>query len=195
MKLPDKKIILAIISSFVIYIILNNIFFSIVKLFTGNFIFNTSIFFLKGNICFTRNPENASGFLFFLFLILKFTPAAILFYSSFSKKAFIKPILICIIVNFYLFDIYALISFLLQKDYSSATWLYGFCSAPLFISSYVFFSNYLIIPIASSLLGLFLLFSFASKVSIKYTYYLLFSILGAVATIIGLEILIQYFLQ
>lgn len=194
MKFPDKKITLAILSSFIIYIILNNIFFSIVKLFTGNFNFSTSFFFLKGNICFTRNPENVSGFLFFLFLILKFIPATILYYFNFSKKAFIKPILIIIIINFYIFDIYSLVSFLLQKDYNSDIWLYGFCSAPLFISSYVFISNYLIIPIISSLLGIFLLLYFVPKLSLKYTYYLIFSILGLFLTVVSFEVLSRYFL-
>ncbi len=189
-----KKAVLAIIISFITYIILNNFFYFLADFFNGNLKFKNSFLFLKGNICFTRNPVNASGFLFFIVLILKFIPAAILYYSNFYKKTFIKPVLMIIIINFYIYDIYSLISFLLQKDFNSDIWLYGFCSAPLFISSYVFFSNYLIIPIISSLLGIFVLLYFIPKLPLKYTYYLIFSILGLFLTIVSFEVLSRYFL-
>lgn len=165
------------------YIMLNNVNIITAKIITGNFGSSILFFYIKGSLCLAKDPDYTSGSTFAVFIMLKTIPLFLLLSFRHSKK---KSILNILLINYYLYDIFSILSFISIPYLNSEVFLYSFSALPLFVTSKIFTDNYIIFPIISSLIGIIFLIISKKSLLVDFWRYTLFYLLGLTGTVIFL---------
>ncbi len=169
--------------SFPLYVIISNGLYIINRFIHGHFSLDSIVLLVKGNICGSQGPDKSAGLFLFIFFLLKIS--LLLFFLVKSRIPFFVFIKQLIIIYFAL-DMIVLSVFLYENRIEGEIFSYFFSAAPLFAASKVYLGSYLIIPLTTSITGLFLMIKQVKKYS-QFFYGYLFMILSVLVSFIILK--------
>ena len=140
------------LASFPFYVVCNNLLINLDILFHADPSLKPRLFIL-GYFCNSRPPEGDSNRLFLLFTILKCLSLSLALIITKRKKTTFLEILKLELILFFVIDLYAGISIILDNYLSTDLNVYFFSSAFLMGFSKVYFGNYTIALLFSGIVG------------------------------------------
>jgi len=184
MNIPNKGELFLLISSF-IYLIVNNIFFNVVRIVHGSFSIDNISFRLIGNICVSRGPDEKSGPYFLVFFFLKLALLLVFFIPK-KQTNYLIEVAKVVILSIFILDIVVVLLNLIDQILGSEYSRFYFSSAPLFLLSKIYLSSYNILPLLSGFFGITVFFKkFREKFLISITLILLGTLLYILCGKIG----------